>query len=165
MFCPLTNLTIPGSVTNIGDSAFCYCTALTAVYFQGNAPNLGYEIIEPQGWVDYTAFSADPVVTAYYVPGTTGWAEFATETGVPIVPWLAEPADTEQRTRFWGAKQPVWFHRLVGHQRRVGGGGMHESGQARWQPVGTKALTSGTFYFSDPGWTNYPGRFYRLRAE
>jgi hypothetical protein len=32
-----------------------------------------------------------------------------------------------------------------------------------WQPVQTNTLTSGSVYFSDPQWTNYPGRFYRLR--
>jgi hypothetical protein len=33
-----------------------------------------------------------------------------------------------------------------------------------WQPVQTNALTGGSSYFSDPQWTNYPGRFYRLRS-
>ena len=33
-----------------------------------------------------------------------------------------------------------------------------------WQPVATNTLTSGSSYFSDPQWTNYPGRFYRLRS-
>jgi hypothetical protein len=38
-----------------------------------------------------------------------------------------------------------------------------------WSPVGTNTLnifigTNGTAYFSDPQWTNYPGRFYRLRS-
>jgi hypothetical protein len=33
-----------------------------------------------------------------------------------------------------------------------------------WQPVQTNTLTSGSVYFSDPQWTNYPGRFYRLRS-
>jgi hypothetical protein len=33
-----------------------------------------------------------------------------------------------------------------------------------WTPVATNALTNGTFYFSDFQWTNYPGRFYRLRS-
>jgi hypothetical protein len=30
-----------------------------------------------------------------------------------------------------------------------------------WIPVSTSPLTGGTNYFSDPQWTNYPGRFYR----
>jgi hypothetical protein len=33
-----------------------------------------------------------------------------------------------------------------------------------WSPVGTNTLTGGSSYFSDPKWTNYPGRFYRLRS-
>jgi uncharacterized repeat protein (TIGR03803 family) len=35
---------------------------------------------------------------------------------------------------------------------------------SNWQPVQTNTLTSGSSYFSDPQWTNYPGRFYRLRS-
>jgi Beta-propeller repeat len=33
-----------------------------------------------------------------------------------------------------------------------------------WIPVSTNAITGGTSYFSDPQWTNYPGRFYRIRS-
>jgi hypothetical protein len=32
-----------------------------------------------------------------------------------------------------------------------------------WSPVATNTLTGGWFYFSDPHWTNYPVRFYRVR--
>jgi hypothetical protein len=32
-----------------------------------------------------------------------------------------------------------------------------------WQSLQTTTLTNGSAYFSDPHWTNYPGRFYRLR--
>jgi hypothetical protein len=31
-----------------------------------------------------------------------------------------------------------------------------------WVPVSTNTLSSGTNYFSDPQWTNYLGRYYRL---
>jgi hypothetical protein len=34
-----------------------------------------------------------------------------------------------------------------------------------WQPVQTNTLTDGSSYFGDPQWTNYPGRFYRLRSQ
>jgi hypothetical protein len=34
---------------------------------------------------------------------------------------------------------------------------------AVWSPVGTNTLTGGSSYFSDPQWTNYPARLYRLR--
>ncbi len=33
-----------------------------------------------------------------------------------------------------------------------------------WAPVATNTLTGGSAYFSDPEWTNYPARFYRLRS-
>jgi hypothetical protein len=32
-----------------------------------------------------------------------------------------------------------------------------------WTPLVTNTLTSSSLYFSDPQWTNYPARFYRLR--
>jgi len=37
-------------------------------------------------------------------------------------------------------------------------------GSPIWSSVGTNTLTGGSSYFSDPQWTNYPGRFYRLRS-
>jgi hypothetical protein len=33
-----------------------------------------------------------------------------------------------------------------------------------WLPLQTNTLTTGTSYFSDSQWTNYPARFYRLRS-
>ena len=33
-----------------------------------------------------------------------------------------------------------------------------------WLAVGTNRLIRGASFFSDPGWTNSPARFYRLRS-
>jgi hypothetical protein len=33
-----------------------------------------------------------------------------------------------------------------------------------WTPVSTNTPASGTNHFSDPHWTNYPNRFYRVRS-
>jgi hypothetical protein len=33
-----------------------------------------------------------------------------------------------------------------------------------WVPVRTNTLSGSSVYFGDPQWTNYPGRFYRLRS-
>jgi hypothetical protein len=33
-----------------------------------------------------------------------------------------------------------------------------------WHPLQTNTLDGGSFYFGDSRWTNYPGRFYRLRS-
>jgi hypothetical protein len=32
-----------------------------------------------------------------------------------------------------------------------------------WSPLQTNSLGDGSLYFSDPQWTNHPGRFYNLR--
>jgi hypothetical protein len=32
-----------------------------------------------------------------------------------------------------------------------------------WSAISTNTLVNGTNYFCDPGWTNYPVRFYRIR--
>src|SRR5208282_2345888 len=76
-FCySLTNVTIGNGVTSIGDYAFSnYYSSLTAVYFQGNAPSIGTDV-----------FGGDNNVTVYYLPGTTGWENFAQLAGVPTLP-------------------------------------------------------------------------------
>ncbi len=66
----LTNLTIPASVTNIEDYAFGWNPYLPGVVFQGNAPV-----------ADTTVFN-NPV-TVYYWTGTTGWSN--TFAGNPAV--------------------------------------------------------------------------------
>jgi hypothetical protein len=33
-----------------------------------------------------------------------------------------------------------------------------------WIPLQTNTLTNGLFHFSDPQWTNYPGRYYRISS-
>ena len=37
-------------------------------------------------------------------------------------------------------------------------------GSSVWIPLTTNTLVGGSFYFSDPEWTNYPARFYRIRS-
>ena len=71
----LTSVTIPGSVTNLGYRAFFLCYDLTSVYFLGNAPGAG---------TDTSVFQVpQPIATAYYLAGTTGWGP--TFDGLPTV--------------------------------------------------------------------------------
>ena len=35
---------------------------------------------------------------------------------------------------------------------------------AIWVPLQSLNLTNGSFYFSDPNWSNYPARVYRIRS-
>jgi hypothetical protein len=36
--------------------------------------------------------------------------------------------------------------------------------QPNWYPIATNSLIGGSSYFSDPQWTNYSRRYYRLRS-
>jgi hypothetical protein len=67
----LTNVTIPDSVTSIGSGAFGGCGVLTSVYFGGNAPAADSTTFGQArgfaGWI------SDPA-TVYYLSNTTGWS-------------------------------------------------------------------------------------------
>ena len=153
-FCPgLTSVTIPNSVTCIGNAAFYYCTSLTSVYFSGNAPS-------PTN--DSTVFDLVPA-TVYYLPGTTGWG--AMFDGLPTALWYLpnpqilnfEPGFGVQPGGFgftisWATNASVVVEAATNLANPV------------WIPVSSNPLISGTNYFSDPQWTNYPERFYRVTS-
>jgi hypothetical protein len=151
----LTNITIGNSVTYIGDQSFYNCTNLTGVYFQGNAPNIGLEEFEHG---ENLAVKA----TVYYLPGTTGWGP--TFGGRPTAPWLLpyplilnnNPGFGVQTNGFgfiisWATNVPVVVEAC-------------SLADPKWIPLQTNTLTGGSCYFSDPAWTNYPVRCYRLRS-
>ncbi|MFZ0829383.1 MAG: leucine-rich repeat domain-containing protein [Verrucomicrobiia bacterium] len=148
----LTNITIPNSVSSIGDSAFAGCTSLVGIFFRGNAPDS----------VGSFVFDVGTNLTAYYLPGTTGWDDFTLLTGVPTALWLPAMLTTDgsfgvETNQFgfnisWAGGQTVVVEACTNLANPV------------WQPVQTNTLTTGSAFFSDPQWTNYPGRFYRLRS-
>jgi hypothetical protein len=72
MLPSLTSVTIPSSVTSIGNYAFGDCTGLTSAYFRGNAPAANSSV-----------FDYDPYATVYYSPGTSGWS--STFAGRPAI--------------------------------------------------------------------------------
>ena len=148
----LTSVTIPDSVTSIGDDAFGGCNFLTTVYFGGDAPA-----------ADSPVFSDDNL-TAYYLPGTTGWTNFAANAGVPTALWtlpypliLNGSSDVLNNqfgfTISWATNVPVVVEASA------------DLSNPAWTPVATNTLSNGTSSFTDPDWTNYPNRFYRLRSQ
>jgi len=147
----LTSVTIGSSVTSIGGWAFAACTGLKGVYFQGNAPS------DIGGYI----FAQDlemgrPLnVTVYYLPGTTGWG--ATFGGCPTTCWNPQAQDL-------GVKSNQFGFTITGSSNLViVVEACTDLTNPVWSPVGTNRLTGGSSYFSDPHWTNYPARFYRMR--
>ena len=141
----LTNVVIGSGLNDIGFQVFSYCYNLAGVYFTGNAPAMNSDV-----------FDDDNVATAYYLPGTAGWS--ATFDDLPTAVWLPQiVADGVRTNQFsfyvdWASGQTVVVEGCTNLARPV------------WLPLQTNLITSGSWYFSDPQWTNYPGRFYRASS-
>jgi hypothetical protein len=122
---------------------------LRGVFLQGEAPSIGS-----------FAFFNDNSAIAYRRLNTTSWSNNAV--GLPAVLWNPQAQMSESifnmRTDCFGftitgtTNIPV----VVDASTNLGSG--------NWTALDSVSLTNGSFYFSDPQWTNYPGRFYRLRS-
>ncbi len=99
--------------------------------------------------------------TVYYLPGTTGWEEFAQLTGVPTVLWNPQ-AQTSDAS--FGVRTNCFGFTITGNSNLVVVVEASSLANPTWVPLQTNTLTGGSCYFSDPDWTNYPVRFYRLRS-
>ena len=153
----LTSVTIPADVATLGDWTFANCSNLTSAYFEGNTPNIG-----PDAFYD-ADLGYDPV-TIYYLPGSLGWSDFSTNTGLPIAQWLLpEPLILPDSglgvqsgqfgfTISWATNASVVVEACASLANPV------------WLPVSTNTLVGGSVHFSDPQPANLPGRFYRLRS-
>ncbi len=67
----ITYMTIPSSVSSIGEEAFSGCTGLTAAYFFGNAPTMGSNVF----------LNCASGFKIYYLAGVTGFTN----------PWYGYP--------------------------------------------------------------------------
>jgi len=148
----LTNVTIPASVTNIGQYAFATCASLRSVYFRGDAPAMAFPNI----------FYGDSNLTAYYLPGTTGWDKWVSPP--PAVLW--DPLIQANGPGFGARTNPFGFN--ITSSSNIPLPIVVETctnlARANWTAAETRTLTNGSVYFSDAAWTNYPCRFYRIRS-
>jgi len=108
-----------------------------------------------------TVFNGDSA-KAYYLPGTTGWGAFSTNTGLPTVLWnpLIKTADDS-----FGLSNNQFGFNITGTTNiPIVVEASANLATASWTALQTCTLTNGSVYFSDPEWTNYPARFYRIRS-
>ncbi len=151
----LNSITIPAGVTNINSYAFAACTNLAGVYIQGNAPTADTTVFGtiPQ-------FPVDTNATVYYLPGTSGWS--STFADRPALLWnpLIQAGDSS-----FGVRSNQFGFDITGTANIpiVVEASANLAGPV-WTPLQSLTLTNGLFHFSDPEWTNYPGRFYRISS-
>jgi hypothetical protein len=166
--CPsLARATIPGSVTNIGDYAFSGCTDLTQVYFTGNAP-----VVDQTTFQDYRMVDEGDVpyyvTTAYYLPGTTGWAEFSSNTYIPtnmVVPAVLWNPVIRTSGASFGVQSNQFGFNITGTTNiPIVVEACTSLAQPVWVPLQSMTLTNGLVHFSEPIETNAAARFYRIGA-
>ena len=150
-FCEtgLTSVTIPSSVTNIGEYAF-ETLGLAAVYFGGNAPSDDANDL----------FISNP--TVYYLPGTSGWAGFATNTG--LVPVLWNPLIQANGASFGLSNNNFGFNITGTTNIPIVVEACANLANPIWTPLQTLNLTNSSYYFSEPFQPNSSGRFYRISS-
>lgn len=146
--CPaLTSLTVPGSVTSIATLAFNVDPGLVTIYFLGNAPDVAWD-----------AFDIQSTVTVFYLPETSGWD--TNLGGLSTVLWNPQ---IQTDSGSFGVRTNRFGFNITGNTGlQVVVLACTNAAQAAWVRVDTNTLTDGSAYFSDPAWTNYPWRFYRL---
>jgi hypothetical protein len=117
----------------------------------GNAPAFGFSV-----------FNDDDNVILYYLPVMKGWDEpFDVPTALwslPLPVILTNDPDFGVQTNGFGFTISWPIHSSVVVEACT------DLANSDWSPVATNTITDGSSYFSDPEWTNYPGRFYRVRS-
>jgi BspA type Leucine rich repeat region (6 copies) len=170
----LPSVMIPASVTNIGTYAFTGDIDLKAVFFAGNAPavdNTAFILQTFYGFGNHS-FSNYYAATAYYLPGTTGWEQFmsntltyATDGGpvdvfVPTVLW--NPTIAAAGTNFGVQNGQYGFDITATTNLPIAIEACDDLSQSNWTVIQRLTITNGLYHFSEPYQSNTPARFYRI---
>jgi hypothetical protein len=154
----LTNVIVGKGLSYLGIGAFNACSNLLGVIFKGNAPTNSVYVDGPI-WGP-GVFLFDDLATVYYLSGTTGWG--STFAGRPAVLWNPQ---IETSDASFGARPNGFGFNITGTADipvLIEACANLDAGS--WVPLQSCTLTNGLVYFSDPQWTNYPNRFYRIRS-
>ena len=141
----LTSVTVGSGVTSITNATFQSCSTLASVYFLGNAPT-----------ADSSAFNGDNYATVYHLPGTEGWGPFFANR--PAVLWnpQVQPGSFGVRTNQLG------FNITGTSNLSILVEACTSLANPTWYALQTNTLSGNPLYFTDPYWTNYASRFYRV---
>jgi hypothetical protein len=115
----------------------------------GNTPSFG---ISP--------FWGVPSVIIYYLPGTIGWDHWVSPP--PAVLW--NPSILTTGGNFGVQNNQFGFTITGTADIPITVVTCTNPANPTWVPLQTCTLINGSIYFSDPDWTNYPTRLYRIRS-
>jgi len=153
----LTNVTIPGSVAVLGYGMFASCANLQSVFFESDAPT---NIVAGSDLFPIQLFFGDATTTAYYLPGTTGWTN--TYQGVPAVQW--NPLIQTGNGNFGVRNNQFGFDIKGTAAIPIVVEGCTNLANPVWTALTNVTLTNGLFHFSEPAQANSAGRFYRISS-
>jgi hypothetical protein len=152
----LTNVVIGKGLAFLGAGTFSYCGNLVGVYFEGNAPTPG------ASGNGEDIFYVDPLVTLYYLPGTTGWGStYATTPPIPAVLWNPQ---SQSAAGGMAAGTSFGFNVVGTADIPIVIEASANPGSGSWVPLQTCTLTNGSINFSDPDSSTIPARVYRIRS-
>jgi len=141
----LKSVTVPKSVVIMGELAFSGCSSLDSVYFLGDAP------------MAERLFSVGKK-RVYYLPGTKGWRSVFG--GRPTFQWNAQVQTSDAN---FGVNENQFGYNISGaNGLNIIIEACTDLENPFWIPLATNILKGDVFYFRDPSWTNYSGRFYRI---
>ncbi len=146
----LQEITIRGNIDLVLDLSFGYCPSLKRIFFTGNAPT----------YIGDRAFENTANATIYYLPGTSGW-------GSMLGPRPALLWNPQIRTLGdgFGVRTNQFCFTVSGTSNiPIVLEAATNLATGTWAPLQSCSLTNGSICLSDPQWTNYPSRFYRIRS-
>jgi hypothetical protein len=176
----LTNIALPDSLITIESFGFSGCTSLPNITIPKGVISLGYEVLEgctnlveitvdalnpAYSSLDGVLFNKDQTQLIRYPPAKSGnyWVPNSVTYIAPdafdscrgLTGFLASPRLPSPNgfgfSISWGTNRVA----VVESSTNIAA--------LTWLPVSTNTLVNGKAIFNDPGWTNYPVRFYRLR--
>jgi hypothetical protein len=157
----LTNVVVGKGLTYLGLGAFSGCSNLLSVYFEGDAPTVGFTVV---GYEDIfgpeTPAAYVVPTTVYYMPGTTGWG--STLAYRPTLLWNPQIQTSDAS---FGVRQNGFGFNITGTSNiPIVIEACTNLGAGSCVPLESCTLTNGLVYFGDPQWANYPRRLYRIRS-
>jgi hypothetical protein len=183
-----TSVTIPGSVTNIGDAAFGMCTSLTnavvclGVANMGNGVFFGCDVLSsvtlPSSLttMGYQTFANCTNLSSVYCKGTPPNVSNDTFSNATNAVVYYLPGTRGWDSSFQGQPTTLWLPKIVcGEPGQVGFNVEWAQGmtvvvetctnleEASWCPMQTNMLTSDSSYFCDENWAINSYRFYRVK--